>query len=44
MDKIYDVTALGEMLIDFTLNGQSSQGNNMFEACPGERRAMCWPC
>ncbi|KMZ53447.1 carbohydrate kinase family protein [Dorea sp. D27] len=35
MDKIYDVTALGEMLIDFTLNGQSSQGNNMFEACPG---------
>lgn len=35
MDKIYDVTALGEMLIDFTLNGQSGQGNNMFEACPG---------
>lgn len=35
MDKIYDVTALGEMLIDFTLNGQSVQGNNMFEACPG---------
>lgn len=35
MEKIYDVTALGEMLIDFTLNGQSDQGNNMFEACPG---------
>ena len=36
MDKeISDVTAMGEMLIDFTLNGQSDQGNNLFEACPG---------
>ena len=35
MDKVYDVTAMGEMLIDFTLNGQSDQGNNLFEACPG---------
>lgn len=35
MEKIYDVTAMGEMLIDFTMNGQSEQGNNMFEACPG---------
>lgn len=35
MEKIYDVTALGEMLIDFTMNGQSGQGNNLFEACPG---------
>lgn len=35
MEKLYDVTALGEMLIDFTMNGQSEQGNNMFEACPG---------
>ena len=35
MEKLYDVTALGEMLIDFTLNGQSDQGNNLFEACPG---------
>lgn len=35
MERIYDVTALGEMLIDFTMNGQSEQGNNMFEACPG---------
>ena len=26
---------MGEMLIDFTLNGQSEQGNNLFEACPG---------
>ena len=35
MEKIYDVTALGELLIDFTMNGQSEQGNNLFEACPG---------
>lgn len=35
MEKMYDVTAMGEMLIDFTMNGQSEQGNNMFEACPG---------
>lgn len=35
MEKKYDVVALGEMLIDFTMNGQSEQGNNMFEACPG---------
>lgn len=35
MEKKYDVTALGEMLIDFTMNGQSGQGNNLFEACPG---------
>ena len=35
MEKNYDVIALGELLIDFTMNGQSSQGNNMFEACPG---------
>ncbi|MCF2682153.1 carbohydrate kinase family protein [Faecalicatena contorta] len=35
MEKLYDVTALGEMLIDFTMNGQSEQGNNLFEACPG---------
>ena len=35
MDKKFDVIALGELLIDFTMNGQSEQGNNMFEACPG---------
>lgn len=33
--KKYDVTALGELLIDFTQNGLSSQGNMMFEANPG---------
>ena len=31
----YDVTALGELLIDFTENGVSGQGNPLFEANPG---------
>lgn len=30
-----DVVALGELLIDFTVNGISSQGNLLFEANPG---------
>ena len=33
--KPYDVTALGELLIDFTQGGLSEQGNPMFEANPG---------
>ena len=33
--KNYDVTALGELLIDFTQNGKSAQGNPLFEANPG---------
>lgn len=33
--KTIDVTALGELLIDFTQNGTSSQGNPVFEANPG---------
>ena len=33
--KKYDVTALGELLIDFTENGKSNQGNSLFEANPG---------
>lgn len=33
--KKYDVTALGELLIDFTENGKSNQGNLLFEANPG---------
>lgn len=33
--KKYDVTALGELLIDFTENGLSSQGNILMEANPG---------
>lgn len=35
MEKQFDVIAMGELLIDFTMNGQSDQGNNLFEACPG---------
>lgn len=31
----FDVVALGELLIDFTQNGISTQGNALFEACPG---------
>jgi len=33
--KKYDVVALGELLIDFTQNGMSEQGNPLFEANPG---------
>lgn len=34
-DRKYDVTALGELLIDFTENGNSEQGNPLMEANPG---------
>lgn len=33
--KKYDVTALGELLIDFTENGLSERGNYLMEANPG---------
>ena len=33
--KKYDVVALGELLIDFTENGNSEQGNPLMEANPG---------
>lgn len=33
--KSYDVTALGELLVDFTENGISEQGNPILEANPG---------
>lgn len=35
MSKNIDVTALGELLIDFTENGFSGQGNPLLEANPG---------
>ena len=35
MKKRFDVTALGELLIDFTENGLSGQGNPMLEVNPG---------
>ena len=35
MNQSFDVAALGELLIDFTENGVSPQGNPLFEANPG---------
>ncbi|MCR5603338.1 MAG: carbohydrate kinase [Lachnospiraceae bacterium] len=35
MEKRYDVVALGELLIDMTMNGKSEQGNALYEANPG---------
>ena len=35
MKKSIDVTALGELLVDFTCNGVSTQGNPLYEANPG---------
>lgn len=35
MNDQFDVVALGELLIDFTVNGKSDQGNTVFEANPG---------
>ena len=32
---MYDVVALGELLIDFVQNGSSRNGNPVFEANPG---------
>ena len=34
-EKAFDVVALGELLIDFTENGMSPQGNPLLEANPG---------
>ncbi len=35
MEGSYDVVAIGELLIDMTMNGISSQGNALYEANPG---------
>ena len=35
MNRKFDVVALGELLIDFTQNGVSEQGNPLLEANPG---------
>ena len=42
--KTYDVTALGELLIDFTENGISEQGNPILEAIREAHLAMCFLC
>ena len=36
-----DVAALGELLIDFTENGISSQGNPLFEGKSGRDTMQC---
>ncbi len=35
MERSLDVVALGELLIDMTMNEKSAQGNSMYEANPG---------
>lgn len=35
LERQFDIAALGELLIDFTENGTSGQGNPLFEANPG---------
>ena len=43
-EKTYDVTALGELLIDFTENGKSAQGNPLFRLIRAVHHAMCLRC
>lgn len=40
-DKKFDVVALGELLIDFTQNGISQNGNWMLEAKSWRRSVQC---
>ncbi len=42
--KKFDVVALGELLIDFTENGTSAQGNPIYEANPGGAPCNVLPC
>lgn len=35
MERSFEVVALGELLIDMTMNGKSGQGNALYEANPG---------
>lgn len=44
MDKKFDVIALGELLIDFTENGVSGQGNPILRQTREALPAMCWLC
>lgn len=39
--KNYDVVALGELLVDFTQNGISAQGNWLMEANAGGCSVQC---
>ncbi|MGB4760093.1 MAG: PfkB family carbohydrate kinase [Bacillota bacterium] len=44
MNHMYDVLALGELLIDFTPAGYSVDGNQLFEANPGGAPANVLAC
>ncbi len=44
MEKLYDVTAMGEMLIDLTLNGHSGRGIICWRLVREARHAMYWRC
>ena len=43
MEKRFDVIAMGELLIDFTMNGQSRE-ITCSKPAREERRVMCWQC
>lgn len=40
---MYDVAAIGEVLIDFTPDGVNDQGIARFARNPAARRRMCLP-
>ena len=44
MSEKFDVIALGELLIDFTENGVSGQGNRSLRQIPEGRNVMFWLC
>lgn len=43
-NRLFDVTALGELLIDFTENGTTSQEIPFLRQIPAVLYAMCLPC
>lgn len=40
MDKKYDVVAMGELLIDFTMNGKVNRDNPLLRLIRAVRRVM----
>lgn len=44
MEKQFDVIALGELLIDFTENGVSAQGNPILKQIQAEHLVTYWRC
>ena len=42
-EAVYDVVALGELLIDFTPVSTDGAGCPTLKANPGGRRAIFWP-